>query len=140
MPRKKVTKQRGHKTHGWGSKKKHRGGGSRGGRGRGGIVDQKKIQLLKKGIRTGKRGFKSMRHRGLRPYEAFINLKDVERLAGEKKEINLGDHGYQRVLGTGRINRPLTVKARYFSAKAKDKIEKAGGKVIADGQESAEMS
>ena len=30
--KKKVTKQRGHKTHGWGSKKKHRGAGNRGGR------------------------------------------------------------------------------------------------------------
>ena len=30
---KRVRKLRGSKTHGWGSKKKHRGGGSRGGRG-----------------------------------------------------------------------------------------------------------
>jgi large subunit ribosomal protein L15 len=34
-----------------------------------------------------------------------------------------------KVLGDGEIDRPLTVKANKFSASAKAKIEKAGGKV-----------
>jgi len=33
-----------------------------------------------------------------------------------------------KILGEGEINQPLTVKAAKFSAAAKDKIEKAGGK------------
>lgn len=130
MARKKIVKQRGYRTHGWGSQKKHRGGGSRGGRGRGGVLDQKKVWLLKRGEKLGKRGFKSLKQRGLKPRERVINLRDVEKLAGNKKEINLLDHGYERVLGSGDIKKPLKIRARHFSAKAKDKIKKAKGEVI----------
>ena len=48
--RKKVVKQRGSHTHGWGSKKKHRGAGNRGGRGMAGSgkrADQRKPSILK---------------------------------------------------------------------------------------------
>jgi len=34
-----------------------------------------------------------------------------------------------RVLGNGEITEAITVKANYFSPSAKEKIEKAGGKV-----------
>ena len=33
-----------------------------------------------------------------------------------------------RVLGNGEISKSVTVKARYFTPSAKEKIEKAGGK------------
>lgn len=128
--KKKIVKQRGHRTHGWGSQKKHRGGGSRGGRGRGGVEKQKKIWLLKRGEKLGKRGFKSLKQRGLESREREINLRDVEKLAGNKKEINLRDYGYERVLGSGEIKKPLKIKAKHFSAKAKDKIKKVKGEAI----------
>jgi large subunit ribosomal protein L15 len=47
--RKKNVKQRGSKTHGWGSMKKHRGAGNRGGRGKAGTGkrgDQKKPTII----------------------------------------------------------------------------------------------
>lgn len=128
--KKKIVKQRGHRTHGWGSQKKHRGGGSRGGRGRGGVEKQKKIWLLKRGEKLGKRGFKSLKQRGLKSREREINLRDVEKLAGNKKEINLRDYDYERVLGSGEIKKPLKIKAKHFSAKAKDKIKKVKGEAI----------
>ncbi|UCD07719.1 MAG: uL15 family ribosomal protein [Candidatus Aenigmatarchaeota archaeon] len=130
MARKKIVKRRGYRTHGWGSQKKHRGGGSRGGRGRGGVLDQKKVWLLKRGEKLGKRGFKSLKQRGLKPSGNAINLRDVEKLAGNKKEINLLDYGYERVLGSGEIKKPLKVKAKHFSARTKDKIKKVKGEVI----------
>jgi large subunit ribosomal protein L15 len=34
------------------------------------------------------------------------------------------------VLGNGEISRQITVKARHFSASAKEKIEAAGGKAL----------
>lgn len=140
----KVTKQRGKRTHGWGSQKKHRGGGSRGGKGRGGISKHKRLMLRKKGEELGKRGFKSLQQRGIRKSQKAISLRDVEKLAGGKKAVNLLDHGYERVLGTGEIKNPLEVKAKHFSAKARDKITNAGGKVIVDdkreGSEKAEKS
>ncbi len=134
MTRKKITRQRGRRTHGWGSQKKHRGGGSRGGRGRGGVEKQKRTWLLKRGESLGKRGFKSLQQRGLKKRSLSVNLRDIERLAGGKKEIDLLDHGYERVLGSGTISRPMKIRAVHFSAKAKDKIEKAGGKVIMHGE------
>jgi large subunit ribosomal protein L15 len=130
MVRKKIVKQRGHRTHGWGSQKKHRGGGSRGGRGRGGVEKHKKAWLLKKGEKLGKRGFKSLRQRGLKPSGKAINLRGVERLAEGKNEINLLDHGYERVLGSGEIKKPLKIKAKHFSARAKDRIKKVKGEAI----------
>ncbi len=130
---KKISKQRGKRTHGWGSQKKHRGGGSQGGKGRGGVSKHKRLWLLKKGETLGKRGFKSLQQRGLKRTECSINLRDIEKLAGDKKEINLIDHGYDRVLGSGEIKKSLKIRARHFSAKATDKITKAGGKVITDG-------
>lgn len=130
MSRKKVARQRGHRTHGWGSQKKHRGGGSRGGRGRGGVADQKKIWLWKRGKKLGKRGFKSLEQRGLRKSGCEINLRDIEGMAGDSKEINLLEHGYERVLGTGEIRKPLKITARHFSARAEEKIRKAKGEAV----------
>ena len=63
--RKKATRQRGSKTHGWGSMKKHRGAGNRGGRGRAGSGkrgDAKKPSYQKKAY-LGGHGFKSKRDR-----------------------------------------------------------------------------
>jgi large subunit ribosomal protein L15 len=130
--KKKVVKQRGRKTHGWGSKKKHRGAGSRGGRGRAGITKHKKLFFKKKGIEVGKRGHKSMKQRGLKPQVKSINLRDLEKLAQGKKEIILREFGYDKVLGSGSIKMPIKVIAKSFSVKAAEKIEGAKGQAIKD--------
>ena len=46
------------------------------------------------------------------------------------KEINLRELGYDKLLGTGKVKQKLVVKADMFSASAKEKLEKAGGKLI----------
>ena len=57
--RKKVRRMRGSHTHGWGAKKKHRGAGSRGGRGQAGMLKHKKSWMLKNDPHHfGERGFK----------------------------------------------------------------------------------
>ncbi len=128
----KVKKMRGSKTHGYGSKKKHRGGGSRGGRGRAGITKHKKLMFLKRGVSVGKRGFVSVGQRkGIAKH--FINIKELSVLAEGKKEVDLTSLGYEKVLGGGSITFPLTVKAKEFSEKAREKIEAAGGKAISEG-------
>lgn len=132
MTQKKIVKQRGHKTHGWGSKKKHRGAGSRGGRGRAGITKHKKLYWKKRGVEVGKRGHKSMRQKGLRPVVKSINLRDLENLAPGKKEIILREFGYDKVIGTGDIKTPLKVIAKQFSARAVEKIEAAKGQAVKD--------
>ncbi len=133
MKRKKLVKQRGHRTHGWGSPKKHRGAGSRGGRGHAGSKKHKRVWVAKnEPDRLGKRGFHSLRDKRVKARVRAINLRDLERIALKKgiKEINLKELGYDKLLGAGEISRKLIVKADMFSASAKEKIEKAGGKLI----------
>ncbi len=69
---------------------------------------------------------------------AIINLdilngiKDVDLITPEilvEKRIIKDLKGGLKVLGNGKIERPITVKATAFSATAKDKITAAGGKV-----------
>jgi len=60
--RKKVVKRRGSRTYGYGSSKKHRGKGSKGGKGLAGSGKKgqhKKIKLMLEGYTIGKRGFKT---------------------------------------------------------------------------------
>ena len=132
MASKKVSRQRGNKTHGWGSKKKHRGAGSRGGRGRAGITKHKKLFFKKRGISVGARGHTSMRKKGLKKEVKAISLRDLQRLSAGKKEIILREHGYDKVLGNGEIRAPIKVIAKSFSARAAEKIEAAKGTAVID--------
>ncbi|MEM5812114.1 MAG: uL15m family ribosomal protein [Candidatus Aenigmatarchaeota archaeon] len=126
--RKKVIKMRGSKTHGYGSKKKHRGGGSKGGRGKSGRFKHKKTFFKRWGYEKEPR-FKSLKERKIVPEERAINIGDLIRLA-DKSEIDASEFGYQKVLGKGVVSKPVIVKANSFSEKAKEKIEAAGGKAI----------
>jgi len=129
---KKKVKMRGSHTHGHGMKKKRRGAGSRGGRGFAGASKHKKLMIKKKfPEHFEKRKFKSLTQKGFRKDIKSINITKMMFLAEGKKEIDVAALGFQKVLGKGEINRPLQVKADYFSKKAKEKIEKAGGKVVA---------
>lgn len=131
--RKKVVKMRGSRTHGYGSHKKHRGAGSRGGRGFAGSTKHMKLWVKKyHPEKLVKKRFKSLVQKGLRSPTVTINLKDIALLAEKSNagEINLTDLGYHKVLGTGTITRPLIIKAPAFSKKAAEKIEQAGGKAV----------
>ncbi|MFN4133976.1 MAG: uL15m family ribosomal protein, partial [Candidatus Hadarchaeales archaeon] len=46
-------------------------------------------------------------------------------------KVDVGKLGISKVLGGGRITKPLDVVAKRFSALAKEKLEKAGGRAIA---------
>lgn len=122
----KIVKKRGSKSHGYGSKKKHRGSGSRGGRGRAGFK-HKKIMFRKQDLQLGKRGFKSLSQRDLKVGTSPVNLRDLD---FSMKEIDVTELGYDKVLGTGEVKKPVTIKARAFSENAKKKIEQAKGKAI----------
>jgi large subunit ribosomal protein L15 len=139
--RKKVRRQRGSHTHGWGSKKKHRGSGSRGGKGKAGLFAQKKSYVIvHEPERYGSRGFKVPAAIKRKNVIRVINLKEVDALAEKKglKEIDVSEFGYQKVLGSGKLSIPLIVKAEIITEKAKAKIEKAGGKAISANKEEGE--
>ncbi len=126
--RKKNSRQRGSHTHGWGSKKKHRGAGNRGGRGMAGTgkrADQLKTKFWTEKY-FGKTGFISR----TRKKTAAINLS----MLPQKSEINLAELGYNKLLGSGRISRKVVVHVESASAKAIEKIKQAGGSVILTGK------
>ena len=58
-----------------------------------------------------------------------LKLKEVS--LDELKKMNKADRNADglRILGSGEIKSAVTVKASYFTPSAKEKIEKAGGKV-----------
>ena len=128
--RKKNIKMRGSKTHGWGSMKKHRGAGNRGGRGMAGSgkrAKQKKISILKEYGKEyfGKYGFH--RPKKLSRKIKTINLSDLKKF--KQKEINLTKLGYGKLLGKGIVGEKYNLIVNLCSKQAKKKIESAGGRI-----------
>lgn len=139
--KKKVRKFRGKRTYGYGSHKKHRGKGSRGGRGKAGLHKHKWSYTVKHAPEHfGKRGFK--RPAAVVREIKAINLKELDQVAeklleqklAEKEDdrikINVSKLGYGKVLGSGKLTRPLIIEAKYFSKKAIKKLEEKGGKAV----------
>jgi large subunit ribosomal protein L15 len=52
----------------------------------------------------------------------------IAKQEGDAVAINAADIGIEKVLGSGRVIRKLNISAAAFSAQAKAKIEKTGGK------------
>ncbi len=150
MAKQKTKKFRGSRTCGGGTHKNRRGGGSRGGRGNAGICKHHFVRALKLGMRFGKHGFK----RPLVTVEdkTIVNVGEldeaIEQLAAEgfaeKKgnafHIDLANIGIEKVLGSGKVTKPLFIKASEFSSSARTKIEDAKGKVIAEAKLEPEIS
>ncbi|MBI4018491.1 MAG: uL15 family ribosomal protein [Candidatus Aenigmarchaeota archaeon] len=127
--RKKVRRQRGTRWHGYGSKKKKRGGGSRGGRGFSGFHKHKYSYVVAKDPEHyGEKGF-------VVPHKKkanVINVGDLEKLAAAG-EIDLGGLGYQKLLSKGSVSKPLKVVVEEYTKKAGDKVRAAGGSL--EGEE-----
>ena len=80
----------------------------------------------------GKNGFTSPQ--SLHRHENTINLKKLEEIARtsqqEKPQINLTALGYTKLLGTGKVTKPLTIQVASYSKSAAEKIKEAGGEII----------
>ncbi|MBI2545343.1 MAG: 50S ribosomal protein L15 [Candidatus Aenigmarchaeota archaeon] len=124
-----------------GSHKLHKGAGGRGGRGNAGLRRHKKGWMLKNDpMHFGKHGFtrlptlvRNLKTINLRELDLLVN-KLVEKKLVEnengKIKVNLKKIGYDKLLGTGKITKPLIVEAKYFSKIAVQKLEKIGGKTV----------
>lgn len=139
--RKKILKKRGKKAAGYGSHKKHRGGGSRGGRGLAGLHKHKVMTMIKfMPDHFGKRGFR--RPKVVTKNVRTINLDEldykIEELLKEKKvkkegnfiKVNLSDLGYDKLLGNGKVKHKLIIEGKSFSKQAIKKLEESGGKAV----------
>lgn len=138
--RKKLSRQRGSHTHGWGSKKKHRGAGNRGGRGMAGTGkrgDAKKPSVWAERY-FGKHGFKK---KNIKVKISPINIRTIgQLLAGwinlklaEENEgfifIDLQKLGYNKLLSNGNASKKFKINVPYASAEAVEKVRAAGGEV-----------
>lgn len=141
--RKKNVRLRGNTTHGWGSMKKHRGAGHRGGRGNAGSgkrADQKRPSYWKDGKSADKIGFTSWR----RISHVTINVGHLDSIADtlvkegkammaqDAYVINLRELGYTKLLAAGTVTKKLRIGVALTTPTAKAKVEKAGGAVDSD--------
>ncbi|HVP26173.1 MAG TPA: uL15 family ribosomal protein [Candidatus Bathyarchaeia archaeon] len=146
MPHKlrKTRKKRGSRTVGYGRVGQHRDQGSKG---------YRKSGRHKRGWSWvqryepdyfGKNGFTSPQ--SLRQHVNVINVgrldEIVEKVSVEKEEgklfVDLETLGFTKLLGTGRVTKPLTVKVASCSKSAVEKIKEAGGQVLTETQEQGE--
>ena len=138
--RKKNTRQRGHKTHGWGAKKKHRGQGNRGGRGMAGTgkrADSKKPSIWKEDY-FGKHGFVSKTPKvkinavNISYLEEHLNnylSSDLIKQENGFYYVELEKLGFNKLLGDGKVSMKFKIKAPYASKTAVEKVKEAGGEV-----------
>lgn len=134
----KSAKRRGHGTHGYGSMKKNRGKGNKGGKGMAGTgkkADSKKPSINIKEY-FGKHGFHSVYNKpvSINVYELSLKTEEFTKKDALKKEgsafvLDLGKAGYGKLLGTGSVSGKFNIKVDSASSGAIKKVESAGGKV-----------
>ncbi|MEK6943130.1 MAG: uL15 family ribosomal protein [Nanoarchaeota archaeon] len=139
--RSKNVRQRGHSTHGWGSKKKHRGKGHQGGAGMAGSgkrADSKKPSVWADANYFGKHGFIS---KSRTPDINSVNIGYIEIHINKYLEaksiknengfyvVDLKSLGYNKLLASGRVSMKFKINTPYASKSAIEKVSKAGGEV-----------
>jgi len=139
--RSKNSRQRGSKTHGWGSMKKHRGAGHRGGRGAAGSGkrgDAKKPSIWRNTEYAGKKGFTSHSTTTENPialvylenHAKTLIAKGIITVTGNQYTADLTKAGYTKLLGTGNAHKQWNIVVAQATPRAIAKIEAAKGKVI----------
>ena len=136
--RKKIRKLRGSRTCGWGRVAQHRGSGHRGGFGKAGGHKHKWTKIVVENLDYfGKKGFRPYRTNTERKTinldempQILVNIGKKGETTDKKTKINVANFGYEKVLGRGKIEKPIIVEAPHFSKTAKEKIESAGGKAV----------
>src|SRR5919112_4044060 len=131
----KSRRQRGTRFCGWGQIGQHRASGSRGGVGGAGKHKHFFLRTLKEEPdHFGHEQFHALRKSDV---SRWVNLRDLNTLlkyskSGEdgKTVLDLGELGYEKLLGSGRVEAVFTIKVKQASKSAKDKITEAGGEVL----------
>ena len=124
---------------GKGLKRRHRGKGSKGGKGNAWCKHFWVKTLVEEGKHYGRNGFSNPTHIDISSINIGMLCQNVDRLIEKKREgiskegnavkIELKKLGINKVLGFGKVDRPLIIIGS-ASKSAIGKIEKAGGKVV----------
>ena len=120
----------GRRSFGGGNAKNRRGSGNRGGRGNAGLHKHMYSWTTKYAPEWfGKHGFVNYSKKDI----PVVQLYEINRQALlnklEKKENKFYFEFKGKVLGTGNVNVPLSVKAMSWSKNAEEKIKKQGGEI-----------
>lgn len=134
----KIRKKRGSRTCGYGRVGQHRKSGSKGERRAGRHKHLWSWVLRYEPDYFGYKGFVSQKQKRIKDIRC-INLKELEEIAlrnaakveaGEKIFIDLKAMGFVKLLGEGRISRPVIVRVPSYTEAALRKIREAGGEII----------
>ncbi|MEM3783598.1 MAG: uL15 family ribosomal protein [Candidatus Bathyarchaeia archaeon] len=146
MPHKlrKIRKKRGSRTQGYGRVGQHRKSGSRGMRKVGRHKHGWSYVIKYEPEYFGKKGFTSPK--SLKQEVKVVNVGELDEMAEKfpagKEEgkifIDLESLGYTKLLGTGKVTKPLVVRVSSCSKSAAEKIKEAGGQVLIESQETGE--
>jgi large subunit ribosomal protein L15 len=133
----KVRKKRGSRTHGYGQVGQHR----KGTKGKAGLHKHRWTYVIKyEPDYFEKRGFISQK--AISRKTNVINVGELDELAHkltaekklERKQkkifLDLDKLGYNKLLGMGKITKPMLVKVVAHSEAAAKKIEEAGGQIL----------
>lgn len=132
-------KFRGHRTY-HGAHRNWRGGGNRGGRGMAGMhkhkwsttvkYDKDRFGVHNKMRPTNSHGVSSINVGMLNNMMDSFVRDGFAVKEGSSFKVDLEKAGYQKVLGGGRLTKPLIVQAGSFSKRAEEKIQEAGGQAV----------
>jgi len=133
MGRKKKQKGKylGRRRFGKGNVKNKRGAGNRGGRGQSGLKDHKKSWVVKYDKdHFGRSGMTAKKNK-----IKVINLYEIENMIRKGKLKKEGEkYSYQfkgKIIGTGQLSSPVSLKALKWSKKTEEKVKKLGGEISA---------
>jgi large subunit ribosomal protein L15 len=140
----KMRKNRGSRTQGWGRVGQHRRTGSKGRRNAGRHKALWSYVIKYEPEYYSKVGFtspKSLRHEAKTINVGSLNGIGAN-LPAEKQEdktvVDLAALGYTKLLGTGKITRPLVIRVASCSKSAAEKVKNAGGQVLMEIRETGE--
>jgi len=135
--RRKVSRMRGTRTHGWG--RLHRNSGNRGGAGYAGTGKKAHVKKQWRWDNPfGKFGFKMQ---GVVTEHIAINVEMVEHAlpgwvadkkasqSGQSFTVDLGALGFTKLLGSGKVTRKIIINVDAASEGAMGKVKAAGGEV-----------
>jgi large subunit ribosomal protein L15 len=137
-------KRRGSRTCGYGKVGQHRDQGAKPNRKAGRHKHKWSYVIRYEPDYFGKSGFTSPK--SLRQRVKTINVGKLDQIAekistGEEKGkpfVDLAKLGFTKLLGTGKVTKPLTVKVASCSESASQKLKGAGGEVLAEAEEKGE--
>lgn len=142
----KTRKKRGSRTVGWGRVGQHRRTGGKPYRNPGRHKALWSYVIKYDPDYYGKTGFTSPKGHRLRHTMRIVNVGALDGLAdkfaveqGEGKSfVDLQSLGYTKLLGTGKVTKPIVVKVPAFSESAAEKVKKAGGEIVGAAEEQEE--